>query len=146
MMNKWMLRVGAVFAAILLLVGCGADEGNEEDAASTDGPAEQTEENDVSEQNEDTVLITISIDEGSEYVDEKEIPIEEGDILMDVMKQNFYVEEEGGFITSIERVSAEEDEEKGWIFFINGEMAMVGAEEYELSPGEEITFDFQAWE
>jgi len=145
-MNKWMLRVGAVFAAILLLVGCGADEGNEEDAASTDGPAEQTEENDVSEQNEDTVLITISIDEGSEYVDEKEIPIEEGDILMDVMKQNFYVEEEGGFITSIERVSAEEDEEKGWIFFINGEMAMVGAEEYELSPGEEITFDFQAWE
>ena len=145
-MNKWLLRIGIVFAAILLLAGCGADGGSGEDDASMNDTAEQTEENDAAEQNEDTVLITISIDEGSEYVDEKEIPVEEGDILMDVMKENFYVEEEEGFITSIERVSADEDEEKGWIFYVNGEMAMAGAEEYELSPGEEINFDFQPWE
>jgi hypothetical protein len=131
-----------MLAAVLLFVGCGADDNNEEGAVSTN----DTEQNEDNEAAEDTVLITISIDEGSEYVDEKEIPVEEGDILMDVMKQNFYVEEEGGFITSIERVSAEDDEDKGWIFFINGETAMIGAEEYELSPGEEITFDFQAWE
>lgn len=145
-MNKWILRFGAIAAVLLLLAACGADEGNEEDAGSEDAGSEQTEGNGVSEQNEDTVLITISIDEGKEYVDEKEIPIEEGEILMDVMKENFYVEEEDGFITSIERVSADEGEEKGWIFFIDGEMAMVGAEDYELSPGEEITFDFQEWE
>ncbi|GAB3791723.1 DUF4430 domain-containing protein [Virgibacillus kimchii] len=144
-MNKWLFKIGIFFAVVSLLAGCGADDNNQEDASVTDPDGEQTENNDVAE-NEDTVLITISIGEGSEYLDEKEIPIEEGDILMDVMKQNFYVEEEGGFITSIERVSAEEGEEKGWIFFVEGEMSMVGAEDYELSPGEEITFDFQPWE
>ncbi|MFA1822787.1 DUF4430 domain-containing protein [Virgibacillus oceani] len=144
-MNEWMLRIGVILAAILLLAGCGTDDNSEEGGVSTNDTAEQTEGNEANEQNEDTVLITVSIDDGSEYVDEKEIPVEEGDILLDVMKQNFYVEEEGGFITSIERVSAEENEDKGWIFFINGETAMVGAEEYELSPGEEIIFDFQDW-
>ncbi|WP_164219017.1 DUF4430 domain-containing protein [Virgibacillus sp. YIM 98842] len=145
-MKKWMLQLGVIFTVGLLLIGCGTDEDSAENNVSTNQTAEQTEGNDAAEQNEDTVLITISIDEGSQYVDEKEIPVEEGDILMDVMKENFYVEEEEGFITSIERVSAEEGEEKGWIFYVNGEMAMVGAEDYELSPGEEINFDFQPWE
>jgi hypothetical protein len=143
-MSKWFLRFAAIFAVVLLLAGCGTAEENGDDIAVDD--SEDTGSQDAAEQNGDTILVTISIDDGSEYVDEKEIPIEEGENLMDIMKQNFYVEEEEGTITSIERVSAEEGEAKGWRFFIDGEMSTVDAGDYKPSPGEEIIFDFQSLE
>lgn len=67
---------------------------------------------------------------------------------MDVLKENFYVETEqdGKFITSIERVAPKEGEEKAWMFTVNGEMANVGASSYELSPGDEVNFDLHSYE
>ncbi|PAV29528.1 hypothetical protein CIL05_11740 [Virgibacillus profundi] len=146
-MNKWILRLGSIFVVFALLAGCGSDENNEQNSTSTNNSSGQEESNQESEEvSEDSVLITISKDEGSEFIHEKEIEIEEGDILMDVMKENFYVEEEDGFITSIERAAPKEDEQKAWMFFVNDEMAPVGAHEFELTPGDKITFDLQSWE
>lgn len=144
-MKQWLFRCGSFLIAIALLVGCG-----NEDSGTTSPSSNQPSENQVTqeEQAEETVLITISKDDGAEYLHEKEISIEEGDILMDVMEENFYVETEqnGEFITSIERLSAKEGEKKGWIYTVNGEMPNVGAAEYELKPGDKVVFDFQAWE
>ncbi|WP_121639780.1 DUF4430 domain-containing protein [Virgibacillus sp. Bac330] len=144
-MKQWLFRFGSFLVAIALLVGCG-----NEDSGTTAPSSNQPSENQVTqeEQAEETVLITISKDDGAEYLHEKEIPIEKGDILMDVMEENFYVETEknGEFITSIERLSAKEGEKKGWIYTVNGEMPNVGATEYELKPGDKVVFDFQAWE
>ncbi|QKY69229.1 DUF4430 domain-containing protein [Lentibacillus sp. CBA3610] len=144
-MNKWILRIASLFVVIGLLAGCGAGE---EQTESNNNLQTATNENTDGELSEDEIRITVSMDNGAEYVAEKEIEIEEGAILMDVLQENFYVEteENGQFITTIERVSAEEDEQKAWIFEVNGEMANVGAAEYELSPGDEVTFDLQAWE
>lgn len=147
-MNKWFLYIASILTVIGLLAGCGA--GGEEQSESNESSTQTAEEenNTEGELGENEVRITISKDNGSEYIDEQEIEVEEGAILMDVMKENFYVEtaQDDQFITSIERVSAEEGEDKSWIFEVNGEMANVGAAEYELSPGDEVTFDFQAWE
>lgn len=144
-MKQWLFRFGSFLIAIALLVGCGND-----DSGTTAPSSNQPSENQVTqeEQAAETVLITISKDDGAEYLHEKEIPIEEGDTLMDVMEENFYVETEqnGEFITSIERLSAKEGEKKGWIYTVNGEMPNVGAAEYELKPGDKVVFDFQAWE
>lgn len=144
-MKQWLFRFGSFLVAIALLVGCGND-----DSGTTAPSSNQPSENQVTqeEQAAETVLITISKDDGAEYLHEKEIPIEEGDTLMDVMEENFYVETEqnGEFITSIERLSAKEGEKKGWIYTVNGEMPNVGAAEYELKPGDKVVFDFQAWE
>lgn len=147
-MNKWLLRFASVLLIIGIMAGCSSDTGSDDNAsegASTQ-TEEQTGEQDNIEQNEDAVAITISKDDGEEVIDEKEVPIEADAILMDILKENFDVEEEKGFITSIEGVAPEKDEEKAWMFFVNDELASVGANEYELAPGDEVTFDLQAWE
>ncbi|NBJ70460.1 MULTISPECIES: DUF4430 domain-containing protein [Clostridia] len=144
-MKQWLFRFGAFFIAIALLTGCGNDEAGNPDTKTN----QSSEKREVQkEQAEETVLITISKDDGAEYLHEKEIPIEEGAILMNVMEENFYIETEqnGEFITSIERLSAKDGEKKGWIYTVNGEMPNVGAAEYKLKPGDKVVFDFQAWE
>lgn len=136
-MNKWFLRLASILLVIGVLAGCSTDDN---DNVSKDTPTN------TEEQAEETVAITISKDEGHEIIDKKEVPIEADAILMDVLKENFEVDDDGGFVTSIEGVSPGEDEEKAWMFFVNDEMAPVGASDYELTPGDEITFDLQAWE
>lgn len=156
-MAKFVLRFGALLLVIGLLVGCGDADNSEEtndtnNIEETNGVsnAEETENNVSAEEQEETVVITISKDDGEEVITDKEIAIEEGDILIDVMEENFDIETEydGTFITSIDGVAPAEgeEEEKGWVYFVNDEMALVGAAEYELTPGDEVTFDLQAWE
>lgn len=141
-MNRWLLRLASVLFIIGIIAGCSSD--TDTDTNSTEDASMATEEQ--TEENEDPVAITISKDEGEEVLDEKEVAIETDAILMDVLKENFDVEDEDGFITSIDGVSPEKNEEKAWMFFINDEEAPVGAEDYELEPGDEVTFDLQAWE
>ncbi|MEC5422427.1 DUF4430 domain-containing protein [Virgibacillus sp. C22-A2] len=138
-MNKWILRLASLLVVVGLLTACGTDNESQEDAP------EQSENNQAEEQSEE-VVITISENEGEEVITEKEITIEENAILMEVMKENFEIEEEGGFINSIEGVKPEEDEQRAWMYFVNDEAALVGAQEYELTPGDKVTFDLQAWD
>src|SRR5690625_4866575 len=106
---------------------CGAD--GDTDQGTTENPTNEAENAAETDQNneeqEEIVHFTLSIDEGDEVITEKEVPISEGDLLMDVLKANFDVEEEGGFITSIEGVAPEVDEEKSWMFFVNVELVSV---------------------
>lgn len=140
-MKKWMFPLITLFMVVVLF-GCSSEGNNTNTTVSTNSTSQSEE---VAE---DSVRITISINEGEEFVNEKEIGIEEGDILMDAMKENFYVETEydGTFITSIERVAASDEEKTSWMFFVNDEMATVGAAEYQLSPGDKVVFDLQSWE
>src|SRR5690625_4508912 len=101
-MRKWMLRFGSLLLAISLLVGCTSGDNNGGQAVNNNNQQETNENNLETSQNEDIILITISIDDGEEIVTEKEVPVEDGAILMDVMKENFDIEEDGGFINSIE--------------------------------------------
>lgn len=145
-MNKWLLKMASFLLVAGLLMGCGSDKDNDSANNTNQIETKTTESNSPGENigDVDKVTITLSIDD-TEYIDELESPIEEGDILMDVLKETFTVEEEGGFINSIQGVGPEEDEKKAWIFTINGEMAEKGADEIELTPGDEISFDFQAY-
>ena len=144
-MKKWMLQFGAIIMAAVLLVGCSS---NDETEQNTNTRVSTNDTSNTEEVAEDSVRITISINEGEEFVTEQEISIEEGDILMDVMEENFYIETDfdGAFITSIERVKASDEEQTAWMFFVNEEMPTVGANEYELTPGDEVVFDLQSWE
>ena len=146
-MNKWLLRFASVLLIIGIMAGCGTDTGEKstDDSNSTQTEEQSENQDNVAQDEEESVAITISKDEGEEIIDEKEVSIEADAILMDVLKENFEVEEDGGFITSIEGVAPKEDEEKAWMFSVNGEMANVGANDFELSPGDEVTFDLQAW-
>ena len=142
-MKKWIFQFAVIVMSVGLLFGCSSDENTNQNTSVSTNNSSQSEE--VAE---DSVRITISINEGEEYVTEEVIQIEEGDILMDVMEENFYIEtaHDGQYITSIERVAASDEEKTAWMFFVNDEMATVGASEYELSPGDVVVFDLQPWE
>lgn len=144
-MNNWVLRFISLAVLMIVLVGCASGENSEEGTGAND-TAEQTEQSQSSEQNEKTVAITISRDNGEEVITEEEIVIEEDAILMDVMEENFELEVDEGFINSINGVAPDANEEKFWAILVNEEKASVGAEELELTPGDNVTFDLQAWE
>jgi len=146
-MNTWLLRFGSILIAAALLTGCSSDDKTDQETTENQASEAETATGaDQENEEEEIAHFTLSIDEGDEVITEKEVSIAEGDLLMDVLKANFDVEEEGGFITSIEGVSPDEGEEKSWMFFVNDEMATTGAEEVELNPGDQVNFDLQAWE
>ncbi|MFC2948280.1 DUF4430 domain-containing protein [Virgibacillus sediminis] len=142
MKRRILWHLGALLLAMGLLAGCTGEESTQQESA----PDTDQENTQQAEEKEERVHITLSENEGEEIIAEEEVTITENAILMDVMKENFDIEEENGFITSINGIGPEEGEERSWMFYVNGEMAMVGAQEYELEPGDEVTFDLQAWE
>ena len=147
-MNKWLLKLATILMVVGLLVGCNSDDTNNESTSSPNNSTDQSSKTtNADEENEEIVFVTISKDKGEELISEKDIPIKKGDILLDVMRENFELEEaEGGFITSIDGIEQDVDKGIGWMYFVNGEMAMVGAAELELSPGDKVNFDLQPWE
>lgn len=138
-MNKWMIRLGSLLVTISLLFGCAPGDSNEVPVDNNN-----QEEINANDQNEEVVTITISTDDGEEMIAKKEVTIEDGAILMDVLKENFEIEEEGGFINSIDGISQNEDEGKYWLYSVNGEDANVGANEFELTSGDDVVFDLHA--
>ncbi|GIO22592.1 DUF4430 domain-containing protein [Oceanobacillus sp. J11TS1] len=149
-MRKWLKYFGVMLFAIALLAGCGnsnTEQNSPEEDANSNTTVSTNESSGADEELADNeVRLTVTIDNGTENVTEEVVEVEEGAILLDVLKDTFYVEEDNGFITSIERVSDDEDEGKYWMYTVDGESAPVGAGEYELNGGEEVVFDLQSVE
>jgi|SRR5690625_1874875 len=148
-LNFWIVSILFTFA---ILAGCGDQNNgngnnNENNNANNDVNNTSEVENNETEQNENeaVIVVTLSKDDGEETISEEEIAIDEGDILLDVMTEHYDVEQEDGLITSINGIEADESNEEAWIYFVDDEMATVGAAEYELSADEKVRFDFQKW-
>jgi hypothetical protein len=53
--------------------------------------------------------------------------------------------DEGGFFTSIEGVSQDQTTQTYWMYYVNGEMAPVGARDYVVQDGDEITWNLESY-
>lgn len=129
-----------IFSLILvtgIVLGCGTED---IDSNENINATEQEEVQSIE------VDIVISQEFGEEILAEESLEVEEGSTLLEVMAENFDIEEEDGFIHSINGVKAEDGEPYAWMFDINGEIAMVGAADYELEDGDLVEFDFQSYE
>lgn len=107
-------------------------------SVSVDTPAQEqdiAEETQEVEQN--TVLIEL-IDGSEEVFIQESIDFSDGDSLMDVMKSNFHISEEGGFISSINEFEIIPEENIFLGYDINGEMGLDSADELILEDGDEI--------
>lgn len=146
-MSKFKLFLVSLVVIIGVLGGCGSEDANDEQTNATNDQSEASE-NTASddEKQEEKVTVSITKKKGEETVAEKEIPIEDGAILMDVLMENFEVEEKGGFINSVEGIKADKSKNMFWSISVNDETASVGAGELELSPGDNVNFDLQSWE
>ncbi|SNZ10421.1 protein of unknown function [Terribacillus aidingensis] len=128
-MKKVLHMLSALLLAAGILAGCGTTEKSQQNNQQAE---QQTE-----------LQATITLTEDGQEISTEEVAFEEGANLMDVMKENFEVEEEGGMITSIEGHSQNDGESKYWLYTVNGEMAQVGAADIELSDEDEVAFNLQ---
>lgn len=140
MMKKWLL----LFAASSVLAACGQ-------GAPQDGDAERLEESSsavASQPAEDTVAITIRVSVEGEELEGGNLAteVEAGSVLLDIMKENFDIEETDGFITSINGEEQDTEAGKYWLYDVNGEMGMVGANEYKVQEGDLIEWNLAGME
>jgi len=128
-----------------ILFGCSNAPSTNE--SSNNNTAETVEKEETAAE---IVTVVISKNNGEEIIEEKEIEIESGKevTVMDVMQANFDVETQfdGAFVASINGVAGSEEEKTSWFYSVNGEEAMVGANEYKLEPEDKIEFDLHKWE
>lgn len=132
-MHKLKAKCFIMFAIVLLLVGC----------------SNASKELDTSDRNiEEKIHISIALSKnhGLEAIEEKSITTNKNSNLMEIMQENFEIEEDNGFIQSINGLATDYDAETGWIYYVNDEMAIVGAEDLTLSENDYVRFDYQAWE
>ncbi|WP_099351734.1 DUF4430 domain-containing protein [Fredinandcohnia onubensis] len=128
-----------------ILFGCSNEPSTNE--SSNNNTAETVDKEETAAE---IVTVVISKNNGEEIIEEKEIKIESGKevTVMDVMQANFDIETQfdGAFVASINGVAGSEEEKTSWFYSVNGEEAMVGANEYKLEPEDKIEFDLHKWE
>ena len=126
----------------LVLVGCSAD--TKEAPEGTEAPVVEDSEANSSEEEQVNADILISID-GETLADlSKEITVPEGTYLLDVMEAEYDIVDEGaGFVSSINGNEHDVDAERYWLFYVNDEMASVGAADYEIEEGDVIEWKLE---
>lgn len=127
-----------LFTAGFILAGCQSPQETQESVSETVISSSVAEEETI------TVTIQISIDGEEIEGVSKELEVAEGANLLDVMKENYDVEETDTFITAIEGHEQDTEAGKYWLFDLNGEMAPVGASDTELQEGDVVEWKLEA--
>lgn len=125
-MKKRLLSIFLLLAVAITFVGC---KNNSNTDSTTSG--------------EYSLEATIELIEDGESFKKETLNFNEGEKLLDVMKRNLEVVEKDGFITSIEGHAQDEDSNKYWLYTVNGEMAEVGANQFELHDRDEVVFTLE---
>lgn len=102
---------------------------------------------DVSDVSEVSFQMTVTV-EGNEVLFDKELKAEEGETLLEAMKESFAAEnyslvESDGMITELCGQAQDAAANKYWMYTVNGEYASVGAAEYLPKEGDKVVFDLQ---
>lgn len=147
MRQKIWIKSSLLMILVLGLTACQTTEPKTEETTAINTVESTVVDSSVKadEKSEATIVIKITVD-GEEIANQEDIKINEGDILLDVMKASFKVQEKDGFVTAIEGHTQDEKANKFWMFDVNGEMAPVGAGEYKLKDQDQIVWKLEAFE
>lgn len=124
-MKKRLLSIALLLTVVLTFVGC-------KNNSNTDSTSSEYK-----------LQATIELIENGESFKKETLSFNEGEKLLDVMKRNLEVEEKDGFITSIEGHAQDEKTNKYWLYTVNGKMAEVGANQFELHDKDEVVFTLE---
>ncbi|VHB71801.1 Surface-layer 125 kDa protein [Streptococcus pyogenes] len=83
--------------------------------------------------------VRLVVKEDTNTVDEK-VSFEEGDTVLEILKDNYEVKEKDGFITAIDGIEQDTKANKYWLFKVNGKMADKGADQITVKDGDSIEF------
>ncbi|MDI6873757.1 DUF4430 domain-containing protein [Candidatus Solincola sp.] len=100
------------------------------------------------------VRVTVTRDFGTVALKDENIRLEEGGSAMDALREVAEVETaySGGFIQGIDGLRSRYDsllgggEKVDWFFYVNGHMADMGADSYEVRDGDWLVFDYHTWD
>lgn len=121
-MKKWFTTLSVLFAT-LFLTACSF--GDNDDVLDTDSDA--------------TYKATLVVQFDGK-ADQKEVLFEQGDSVMDVLEDNYEVEDEAGMVTAINGVAQNPTTNTYWMYKVNDKMAEKGAEELQVQEGDKIEF------
>lgn len=135
-MKKMNNLILSLLMAGILMTGCGVSETQDKTSSSE----KQVESSIVQEESKE-VFATVKVVVAGEEMDDVEVAVDNGVILLDAMKENMEIEETDGFINSINGVEQSEKDNKFWVYTVNDEQVTVGANEYELLDGDQVVWE-----
>ena len=124
----WFSLVGCI---LLLMSGC----------TTVDSSKEENQQSKTEQTQQKQQTTTIIIQEDGKQLSSKTVSFKTGANLLTVLKENFAIEEEQGFITSIDGHKQDKQKQKYWTFTIDGKSATKGAKEIVLKKNQPIVFD-----
>ncbi len=139
-MNRMKIfKFGLILVTALSLAACG-DMGTQEAVSSESSSL-------VESQTKEMLSVAISLEQDEEEIEgkTKELEVEVGTTVLDLLSEQYKVVEEDGFIVSIEGIEQDEEAEKYWMYEVNNEEATVGAAEYEVEDGDQVKWFLNAW-
>lgn len=151
--KKLLRRLFVLMFSGAVLVGCGEqateepEETNEPDTEA-EAPADEADETEDTDAEGEEIEYTVDIIVEDEAVADlsKEIVAPEDMYLLDAMKENYEMEESGGFVEEIEGYEQDEDEDLYWLYYVNDEEAEVGAADFEPEENDEIEWRLESFE
>lgn len=123
-MKKFIL--GLVLSSFLM-VGAGCSTNNETTTVSTNSSQEQT-----------AMKVTLTLVEDEKEITSKEVEVSEKESVLDILKANFEVKEDSGFVTSINGKEQDPKANKYWMYYINDKEADKGAADMTVSDSDKI--------
>ncbi len=98
------------------------------------------------------IRVTVCADFGKETLKDASLEVRESSSAMEALRAVAEVETAygGGFIQAVDGIASQYEggagRKKDWFFYVNGQMADVGAGAYEVREGDWLVFDFHSWE
>ncbi|MBG9367167.1 DUF4430 domain-containing protein [Streptococcus sp. NLN64] len=134
-----MKKLALLALTALALTGCATNNQSATESSSSSAASSSQ----VVESN-----ITVSVTQDGKAIENSpfELSFKEGDKLLDVMKAQMDIKEENGLVTSINGVEQQPDEQKYWLFDVNGQMSDKGAQDVELKDGDKIDWKLEAYQ
>ena len=112
-------------------------------ACSTD--TTQTTATSSTEQKQETITVTMTLIEDDKEITSKEITADKSATVLDILKANFDVKEDKGFVTSIDGKEQDAKANKYWMYYINDKEADKGAGEMTVADSDKIEWRLNAF-
>jgi len=148
--KDWLLAILACFVLAGALIGL-----YQYRSANTPQPQTAETPEPQAKKGEPAVTLRVTREFGAVRMTEKSIPVQAGDTVIDVLKRSglpLKTGYNGGFVESIDGVASEyqpgnpASKKRDWFFYVNGQMADVGAAEFAVYAGDIVWWDFHSWE
>lgn len=148
-MEKKLQKLTLLLLSGALLAACSpeTEEPTESELEDQTSEVDDVESDDTEETAEEISFhVDIVVDNEALADLSQEIVAEEGEYLLDLMEENYDMDAEDGFVQSIEGHEQDEDEGLFWMYYINEEMAEVGAGEYEPQNNDQVEWKLESFE